>query len=138
MFYFHFREAYGHQAQQRYGHMTNKKRYISISTRLVSTKLNKMVQSPMSFWSHGHMRSCDKKKKMLYFYFRVAYGHQAQQRDALWKWISTRNGHMTQSLYLYFYTAHDYRTQKVMALDIGPPRTKSHDSLITWKYVESW
>ena len=30
------------------------------------------------------------------------------------------------------------KLDKMLAYDIGPPRTKSHDSLITWSYVVSW
>ena len=90
-----------------WGHVRNKKCYISSSARPITTKLDRLMT-----------------------YGKVSPPTIVTLQNSH---VTNKNCFMSISTWLM-----DTKHDRVMAYGIGPPRIKSHDSLITWSYEFSW
>ena len=100
----------------------------------------------MFLCSRGHVRSSD-QYKMLYFNFRETMSaklemYMAYEKGSPPTMVTWHKSYKSQKWKkLYFYTCTWLMTtklDKMMAYGVGPPYTKSHDSLIMWLYVALW
>ena len=122
MLYLNFSKAYGYQNWQDgvfsweaviykmtwlfdhmviWGHVTNKKRYISTSIKPVATRLywkaygKYLPTTKLHVLSITGSREAIWHEKTLYFHISGAYAYQTWQDDDLWEGVTTNNSQVT-------------------------------------------